>query len=157
MASDQTVSSILYWYSEVGVKQIYVAPNLNYAAAVHADKWIPINANTDAALQLAIAYIWMTEGTYDKEYVKTHTFGFDKFKEYVIGKEDGIPKTPAVGGRNCGVPSRIIKALASDWASKRTSIMHGMGGGMIRGPYSSEPARLEVLLLGYARSGKARS
>ena len=50
--------------------------------------------NTDAALQLAIAYQWITEGTYDKEYVATHTVGFDKFEEYVLGKEDGIPKTP---------------------------------------------------------------
>ncbi len=38
-------------------------------AAVHADKWIPILPNTDAALQLAIAYHWITKGTYDKEYI----------------------------------------------------------------------------------------
>jgi molybdopterin guanine dinucleotide-containing S/N-oxide reductase-like protein len=154
LASDQTCSSILYYYSEIGCEQIYIAPNLNYAAAVHADKWIPIHANTDAALHLAIAYIWMTEGTYDKKYVKTHTFGFDKFQDYVLGKEDGVPKTPKWAEGKCGVPSRIIKALASDWASKRTSTMHGFGGGMIRGPYSSEPARLEVLLLGMQGLGK---
>ena len=51
-----------------GNKAIYICPDLNYAAAVHADKWIPILPNTDAALQLAIAYVWITEGTYDKEY-----------------------------------------------------------------------------------------
>ena len=61
---------------EVGIKQVYICPDLNYGAAVHADKWIPILPNTDAALQLAIIYIWITEGTYDKEYVKTHTVGF---------------------------------------------------------------------------------
>ena len=72
-------------------RSIFV-PDLNYGAAVHADKWIPILPNTDAALQLAIAYMWITEGTYDKEYVKTHTVGFDKFADYVLGKEDGIPK-----------------------------------------------------------------
>jgi trimethylamine-N-oxide reductase (cytochrome c) len=27
--------------------------------AVHADKWIPVLPNTDAALQLAIAYTWI--------------------------------------------------------------------------------------------------
>lgn len=32
--------------------------------------------------------------------------------------------------------------------------MHGMGGGLIRGPYSTEPARLEVLLLGMQGIGK---
>jgi trimethylamine-N-oxide reductase (cytochrome c) len=41
-----------------------------------------------------------------------------------------------------------IKALARDWAKKITSICHSNGGGHIRGPYSTEPARLEVMLLG---------
>ena len=54
----------------------------------------PILPNTDAALHLAIAYTWMTEGTYDKEYVATHVVGFDKFEDYVLGREDGVPKTP---------------------------------------------------------------
>jgi len=44
-------------------------PDLNYAAAVHADKWIPVLPNTDAALQLAILHL-IKEDTYDKEYVK---------------------------------------------------------------------------------------
>ena len=90
----QMASRLCYWFTELGIKSIYVCPDLNYGAAVHADKWIPVLPNTDAALQLAIAYTWITEGTYDKEYVKTHTFGFDKFEDYVLGKEDGIPKTP---------------------------------------------------------------
>ena len=85
---------IRYWFTELGIKQIFICPDLNYAAAVHADKWIPILPNTDAALQLAIAYQWIIEGTYDKEYVKTHSVGFDKFADYVTGKEDGVPKTP---------------------------------------------------------------
>ena len=50
--------------------------------------------NTDAALQLAIIYIWLKEGTWNKEYVKTHAVGMDQVENYVLGKEDGIPKTP---------------------------------------------------------------
>ena len=137
-------SRLCYWFTELGIKQIYICPDLNYGAAVHADKWIPILPNTDAALQLAIAYLWITEGTYDKEYVATHTVGFDKFEEYVLGKEDGIAKTPKWAAEKRGVPSRIIKALAREWAAKRTTIAHGLGGPYIRGPYSHEPARLEV-------------
>ena len=34
------------------------------------------------------------EGIYDKEYIDTHSIGFDKVADYVLGKEDGIPKTP---------------------------------------------------------------
>jgi len=143
----QMASRLCYWFTELGIKSIYICPDLNYGAAVHADKWIPIRPNTDAALQLAIAYIWITQGIYDKEYVATHTFGFEKFEEYVLGKEDGIPKTPKWAAEITGISSRVIKVLAREWASKRTTIVHGNGGSYIRGPYSTEPARLEVLLL----------
>lgn len=151
---DQGLSLWGFWFKEVGIKQIFICPDLNYAAAVHADKWIPIRPNTDAALQLAIAYLWITEGTYDKEYVATHAVGFDKFRRYVLGEEDGVPKTPKWAEEITGVPARIIKALARLWASKRTSIMHVFGGPYIRGPYATEPARLEVLLLAMQGVGK---
>ena len=150
----QLPSRMCYWFTDLGIKQVYICPEVNYGAAVHADKWIPILPNTDAAMRLAIAYVWLTEGTYDKDYIATHSIGFDKFEEYVLGKEDGIPKTPKWAEGKCGVPSRIIKALAREWASKKTSIGHGNGGSAIRGPYAHEPARLEVCLLGMQGLGK---
>ena len=136
----------LFW-REVGIKQVYICPDLNYGAAIHADKWIPVLPNTDSALQLAIIYMWLKEGTYDKEYIETHSIGMDKVEAYVLGEEDGIPKTPAWASEKCGVPEWTIKALARDFAEKTTSILHYMGGSMFRGPYSHEPARLECILL----------
>jgi molybdopterin guanine dinucleotide-containing S/N-oxide reductase-like protein len=150
----QSATRICYFWRDIGIKQVYICPDLNYGAAVHADKWIPILPNTDAALQLAIIYTWITEGTYDKEYVNTHTVGFDKVTDYVLGKEDGVAKTPAWAAPKCGVPEWTIKALAREFAVKTTSIAHYLGGSMIRGPYSHEPARLEVILLGMQGLGK---
>lgn len=152
--SGQLPSRFSYWFTELGIRQIYIAPDLNYAAAVHADRWIPVLPNTDTALYLAIAYVWITQETYDKQYVATHVVGFNKFEEYVLGKEDGIHKTPKWAGKITGVPVRVIKALAREWASKRTSVVIGNGGPGIRGPYSSEPARLQVLLLAMQGLGK---
>jgi molybdopterin guanine dinucleotide-containing S/N-oxide reductase-like protein len=147
------ISRLLYWFKELGIKQVYISPDLNYSAAVHADKWIPILPNTDAALQLAIIYTWITEGTYDKDYVATHVVGFDKLFDYVLGKEDGIPKTPEWASTKCGVPEWTIKALAEERASKTTS-MGAMGGNFMRGPYGHETARLEAILLGMQGMGK---
>ncbi len=147
-------SRLCYWLTEIGLKSVYVCPDLNYGAAIHADKWIPILPNTDAALHLAIAYVWLIEGTYDKEYIAAHSYGFEKFEAYVLGKEDGVPKTPAWASEKCGVAEWTIKALARDWANKATSLIHGNGGPGIRGPYSSEPARLEAMLLGMQGLGK---
>jgi len=150
----QMASRVCYWFTELGIKCVYICPELNYGAAVHADKWIPIRPNTDAALQLGIAYIWITEGTYDKEYISSHAFGFEEFEKYVLGKEEGIPKTPQWAARITGIPVRTIRALARAWAAGRTSIAHGNGGPVMRSAYSTETARLEVLLLAMQGLGK---
>ena len=150
----QAFSRWCYWWTELGIKQVYICPDLNYGAAVHADKWIPILPNTDAALLLAIAYTWMTEATYDKKYVASHTSGFEQFENYVLGKNDGIPKTPEWAFPICSVQPSTIRALAREWASKTTSTIHLCGGSYIRGPYATEPARLEVLLLAMQGVGK---
>ena len=150
----QLASRLMYFWTDIGIKQVYICPEVNYACGIHADKWIPVLPNTDAALQLAIMYVWITEGLYDKEYVATHTVGMDKMKAYVLGEEDGEPKTPAWASPKCGVPPWTIKALARDWAKKTVTIGHYFGGGMARGPYASEPARLEIILLGMQGLGK---
>jgi molybdopterin guanine dinucleotide-containing S/N-oxide reductase-like protein len=147
-------SRFCYWFTELGIKQVWVSPDLNYAAAVHANKWIPILPNTDMALSAAIIYTWIEEGTYDKDYVATHTVGFDKIKDYIMGKEDGVPKTPAWASLRCGVQEWTIKALAREWASKVTSLGHYFGGPMIRGPYSHETARLLAVQIGMQGMGK---
>ena len=150
----QFPTNVCYFWNDLGIKQISIAPDLNYYAGVHADKWIPILPNTDAALHLAIAYVWIKEGTYDKAYVDTHVVGFEPFRAYVMGEEDGEPKTPAWAAEKTGVREWTIKALARQWAKQATSTLHYYGGSYIRGPYSHEPARLEVCLVGMQGMGK---
>ena len=150
----QMASRLAFWFDELEIMHIHIAPDCNYTNAVHADKWIPVLPNTDAALQLAIAYVWITEGTYDREYVETHTVGFDWFEYSVLGHGDGIPKTPEWAAEKCHVPSYRIKALARYWAKHAISIAHGNGGGYIRSVFSHEPARLEVALLAMQGLGK---
>jgi molybdopterin guanine dinucleotide-containing S/N-oxide reductase-like protein len=150
----QLVSRLSYWWTELGIKQIYVAPDCNYGNAVHADKWIPVLPNTDAALYLAVAHRWFTQGTYDKDYLATHAYGVDKFEAYVMGEEDGVPKTPEWAAPITGVPARTIRALADEWASKRTTIVISNGGPGIRGPYATEPARLQAICLAMQGLGK---
>ena len=72
----------------------------------------------------------------------------DHVENYVLGKEDGVPKSPKWASEKCGVPPWTIKALAREFAKKVTSIIHYFGGSFIRGPFSHEPGRLECILLG---------
>ncbi|MDR0850979.1 MAG: molybdopterin-dependent oxidoreductase [Clostridiales Family XIII bacterium] len=147
-------SRLSQWIHSLGIKYTYVDPALNYSGCYQADKWIPILPNTDAALLLAIAYVWLTEDAYDKAYVETHAIGYQEFFDYVLGKEDGEPKTAKWASEKCGVPPWTIKALARDWATKITSFTIGNGGPGIRGPFATEPARLQSILMGMQGIGK---
>jgi trimethylamine-N-oxide reductase (cytochrome c) len=147
-------SRISQWVHKLGVRYVYVDPALNFSACYLADKWIPLKPNTDAALYLGIIYTWLKEDLYDKEYVKTHVVGEQPFFDYVLGKEDGIPKTPKWASEKCGVPSWTVKALAREWYHKVTSIMIGNGGAGIRGPFATEPCRLQSICLGMQGLGK---
>jgi trimethylamine-N-oxide reductase (cytochrome c) len=142
-------SRVSQWLKSIGIKFIYVDPALNYSGCYLADKWIPVLPNTDAALYLAIANVWLNEDTYNREYVDSHTVGAQEFFDYVLGRaDDQTPKTPEWAAGKCGVPEYTIKALARYWGKKICSISIGNGGPGIRGPFSSEPARLQVILLG---------
>ena len=89
--------------------------------------WAPGCANrdcspADAALYLAIAYVQLSEGAYDNEYVKTGTVGFERLREYVLGYQDGIPKRPQWAAPLIGVPSYTIKALARQWGKQAVPV-----------------------------------
>jgi molybdopterin guanine dinucleotide-containing S/N-oxide reductase-like protein len=147
------------WLKQLGKKQVLVDPFCNFTGVLYADKWLAPRPGTDAALALAIAQVWIAEGTYDKEYVKTHTVGFDEWARYVIGTDDGVPKTPEWASEIAGVPGRTTRALAREWASKRTMLAPGNRGGQggaCRTAYAHEWARMMVFLAamqGYGKPG----
>jgi trimethylamine-N-oxide reductase (cytochrome c) len=147
------------WLKQLGKRQIVIDPFCNFTGVLYADKWLAPRPGTDAALALAIAYTWIQEGTYDQEYVKTHTYGFDKWADYVTGKDDKNPKTPEWAAEITGVPARTIKALAREWASKRTMLGAGNRagqGGACRAAYAHEWTRMMVFLVamqGYGKPG----
>jgi trimethylamine-N-oxide reductase (cytochrome c) len=69
---------------ELGIKQLYICPDLNYGAAVHADKWIPILPIPMPPCSGHRLMSGWRKITYDKEYLKTHAVGYDKFFDYVL-------------------------------------------------------------------------
>ncbi|NLO27244.1 MAG: molybdopterin-dependent oxidoreductase [Actinobacteria bacterium] len=137
------------WLKEKGVKMVFIDPFYNYTNAVMGGKWITPRMGTDAAMAMAIAFVWITEDTYNKEYVADRTIGFEEFKEYILGDIDGVPKTPEWAAEECDVEARVIRALAREWAAKRTILSGGSRGGeggACREAYGTEWARMMVLL-----------
>jgi molybdopterin guanine dinucleotide-containing S/N-oxide reductase-like protein len=146
------------WIKESNIKVIHIDPFYNHTAAFMGGKWIAPHPTTDPALGMAIAYVWITEDLYDKEYVERLTVGFDVWKEYLLGEEDGIPKTPEWQEEETGVPAQDVRALAREWGSKKTYLgAGGWGnghGGACRNATGTQWARTVTCLLAMQGMGK---
>ncbi len=145
------------WLKELGIKMVHIDPFYNHTAALLGGKWFAPRPATGNALALAIAYVWITEDLYDKEYVAARTTGFDKWKEYILGHEDGMPKTPEWQEKEAGIPAKDVRALAREWGSKKTYLAAGglSGfGGACRCATGNEWARSMVCLMAMQGLGK---
>jgi len=147
-----------FWAKELGIDFIHIDPHMNATAQLFGGRWIPIKPTTDAALALAIMQVWIEEGLYDKAYVESRTTGFEQWRAYVMGEEDGIPKTPEWQESETGVPARIARALARSWGKKKTYLAaggYGTGlGGACRSSNGGQWARHMILLMAMQGWGK---
>jgi anaerobic dimethyl sulfoxide reductase subunit A len=120
-----------------------------------ADEWIPIRPGTDAAMMSAMAYIMITEGLYDAEFVRTHCVGFDarqmpvegaeSYSDYILGVRDAIPKTPQWAERITAIPAGTISRIAREFATIKPAMLY-QGYGMQRRAYGEQVVRAGCVL-----------
>lgn len=108
---------------ESGAKIIAIDPRYTDSAAVFADQWVPIRPGTDAAVMLAMAYVIISENLQDQGFIDAHASGFDQFKTYVLGSEEGTAKTPQWAEAISAVPAATIADLARAYASTKPAIL----------------------------------
>ncbi len=122
------------WYliqaKESGAKIVSVDPRHTDSAATFANQWIPIIPGTDTAMLIAMAYVILKENLHDQSFLDTYTVGFNQFRDYVLGAEDGLPKTPAWAEGITGVPAKVIENLAKEYATtKPAALVAGISPG----------------------------
>ena len=108
---------------KAGARIICVDPRLNQTGKALSEQWIAIRPGTDTAMMIAMAYIMITENLYDHRFLKTYTHGFEQFADYVLGKEDGVAKTPQWAQDITGVNADVIHTLAQDYATVKPAAL----------------------------------
>ncbi len=148
------------WARQLGIDVVHIDPYKNETASWLGGKWIPIIPGTGPALAHAIAHVWITEDLYDRFYIENRTTGFAVFRDYILGVEDGIPKSAEWQQSETGVQAHVVRALARMWAKKKTYLAAGGKGtgfgGANRSATGAQWARGMVCLMamqGWGRPG----
>jgi len=105
-----------------GARVILIDPRYS-DSGILADQWIPIRPGSDAALAAAMAYTMETEGLVDRAFLASHTTGYEPYRRYLLGEEDGLPKTPDWAEAKTGIPADTIRQLARDYGSVRPAAL----------------------------------
>ena len=110
-----------------GVPIIAVDPRRSRTVRTLSDRWVPVNPGTDTALMAAVLYVLLQEDLVDRSFVRRISAGFDVLERYVLGLDDGQPKTPSWAEEICSTPRKTIAELARKYArSKPTTLIPGL-------------------------------
>jgi anaerobic dimethyl sulfoxide reductase subunit A len=130
---------------ERGTPIITIDPRVSTEAECQTDQYIPIKPGTGTAFWLAVANVLINEGRYDQAYLDRYTYGFDRFKAFVIGHEDGIPKNPEWAEKICAIPAETITAFARFYADNQPCYLK-LHFGAVRRAMAENEGRIAVIL-----------
>ena len=118
-----------------GCQFVLVDPQYTDSAASYDAWWIPIKPNTDAAMLAGMAHHIFSNNLQDQKFIDRFVQGMDagtmpdwakgqeNFKDYILGKSDGTPKTPEWAQKICGVKADDIRKLAQMYATTRPAAL----------------------------------
>ncbi|MFU0842677.1 MAG: trimethylamine-N-oxide reductase [Burkholderia sp.] len=119
------------------IKTISINPLQTDTAEYLGSEWIAPRPGTDCAMMLGMMYELETSGKADHAFLEKYTYGWNELRDYIMGKSDGVKKTPQWAASKCGVPAERIISLAHEMQEHRTMIM--MGWGIQRTQYGEQP------------------
>jgi anaerobic selenocysteine-containing dehydrogenase len=102
--------------------EVVVIDPMRTATAQAADWFVQPLPGTDIALMLAMMHVLIRDDLIDREYVHTHTVGFDQLADRVAGW------SPERAADACGVPGSDIEKLAHRYGTVRPAMIRTLIG-----------------------------
>ena len=85
-------------------------------------EWFAPVPGTDVAIMLALAHVLAVEGLADRAFLDGYCTGYDRFERYLLGTDDGVPKTPQWAATLSGLAAEDLISLARRMAAGRTMV-----------------------------------
>jgi len=130
--------------AKAGIRIVNVSPVRADVGDVLSAEWLPINPNTDVALMLALAHRLVASDRHDRNFLARCCTGWERFEAYLMGRSDGVAKSPAWAAPICGIDTATIEGLADAMARNRTMIT--MSYSLQRADHGEQPFWMAVVL-----------
>lgn len=127
-----------------GARLVLVSPLKDDFPAELNAQWLPIVPGTDVALMLGLAHVLVSEGLYDRRFLDRYTVGYERFETYLLGRSDGVEKSPEWASGICGITADVIRTLARTMAGARTLIT--VSHSLQRADYGEQPVWMGIVL-----------
>src|SRR5229473_3158630 len=153
--ADLVATNVHFWAKLEAVRkrgtQLVVIDPRRSRTARRADWHLPIRIGTDAALALGVMHILVRDGLCDRQYIATHTLGFERVEAEVLPRF-----TPQYVAGVTGLAVAEIERFAAMYGGAERSFIR-LGEGMTRLARGGEALRAVALLPGvtgaYGRRG----
>ena len=105
-----------------GVKFCNISPMRDDAAAFLDAEWLAPRPHSDTAIMLALAHTLIVEELHDADFLARYCVGFERFRDYLIGDDDGVAKIADWAAGLSEIPADTIRGLARRMAASRSFI-----------------------------------
>ncbi|MEQ8443423.1 MAG: molybdopterin-dependent oxidoreductase [Alphaproteobacteria bacterium] len=119
------VHTIGDWMRRLGTGKgrfIGISPLKDDMPAVLGADWVPVRPNSDIALMLALAHDLEVSGHADHAFIEKYCVGYEPFRRYLLGQDDGQPKNADWAAPITGISADRISDLAKLLRSGRILI-----------------------------------
>ena len=122
-ASHHHTKDALLRMAKAGCRFVHVSASRDQLdAPAGSVEWIPIRPNTDTAVMLALSHDLIVTGRHDEAFLAKYCTGFERWRDYLMGADDGIIKSIEWAASIAQVPAERLRALASDLAGTRSFV-----------------------------------
>lgn len=127
-----------------GCRFVCISPMQSDMPTEARAEWLAPVPGTDTALMLALVHVLVANGLHDHAFIERYCDGWETFEAYLLGRSDGVAKTPAWAEPICGIPAARIDALARSLPGRR--VLVSMAHSLQRAEHGEQPVWMGAVL-----------